>query len=156
MPTDTHWRSPLVTLRAPEWVFAMYAFLMHFAWEMLQTPFFSGMSTMEHWPATLLCLKATLGDVVIALAAMNLSGLALRDRGWFLAPEIQSLSVYLCVGLACTIALELHALWTGRWAYSSMMPTVPGLGVGLVPLLQWIVIPLATAFVVRRHHLGVR
>ena len=156
MPSSTPWRSPFVTLRAPEWVFAMYAFLMHFAWEMLQTPFFAGMSDMKHWPATLMCLKATLGDVTIALAATSLAGLAARDRGWFLASDIRGIGTYFGVGLALTIALELHALRTGRWAYSALMPTVPGLGVGLVPLLQWIVIPLATAFVVRRHHLGVR
>ena len=156
MPISTPWRSPFVTLRAPELVVAMHAFLMHFAWEMLQTPFFAGMSDMKHWPATLMCLKATLGDVIITLVAMSLAGLAARDRGWFLGPNIPSLGTYLGVGLGSTIALELHALRTGRWVYSALMPTVPGLGVGLVPLLQWIVIPLATAFVVRRHHLGVR
>ena len=75
----TSWRNPLLSLQAPEWVLAMYAFLGHFVWEMLQTPFFAGMPTMAHWPATLMCLKATIGDVVIALAEYHL-GIPLSVR----------------------------------------------------------------------------
>jgi hypothetical protein len=51
---------------------------------------------------------------------------------------------------AMTIALGLvftaYSEWVnvyvrGSWAYSPAMPIVPGLGVGLSPLLQWCVVP---------------
>lgn len=132
----------------------MYLFLLHFVWEMLQTPFFAEMAAMPHWPATLFCLKATIGDVAIGLAAFAGGALVERSRGWFLEPSPMALIVYMLVGLAATVGLELHAVAQGRWSYSELMPVVPGLRVGVVPLLQWIVLPCAALFLLRRHHLG--
>lgn len=153
--TSIQWRNPLLTVRTPEWVFAFYALLLHFFWEMLQTPFFAGMAAMAHWPATLFCLQATLGDVAITLVACLSAAAAARDRGWFIAPGRVELLLYMSSGLALTLALELHAVhWGKRWAYSAAMPVVPGVGVGLVPIVQWLVVPLVVLFVVRRHHLG--
>jgi len=36
-------------------------------WELAQVPLFAGMPSAEHWQAILVCGRATLGDVVIAL-----------------------------------------------------------------------------------------
>lgn len=53
-----------------------------------------------------------------------------------------------------TILLEWHAVyWTGRWAYSDLMPIVPFLGIGVVPILQWLVLPPAVLYFLRRHYL---
>ncbi len=151
---DALWRSPIVTLRTPEWVLALYLFLLHFVWEMLQTPFFDGMPAMPHWPATLFCLGATLGDVAIGLLSFGAAALTQRDRGWFLSPSLAAASVFIMTGLASTVVLELHATAVGRWAYSPLMPVLPGLRVGVVPLLQWVVLPPIALFLLRRHHLG--
>ncbi len=35
----------------------------------------------------------------------------------------------------------LNVYVKGTWAYSDLMPIVPGLEVGLSPLIQWIVVP---------------
>ncbi len=32
-----------------------------------------------------------------------------------------------------------------RWAYHTIMPPIPGLGVGLFPIVQMVVLPLLTA-----------
>lgn len=149
------WHHPLKSLRTPEWVLAMYLFLLHFVWEILQTPFFWSMPGMAHWTATLLCVRATLGDVVIGIACFSAVSLAWRDRGWFLAPHRAMLALYVGLGVLATLVLEMHALGTGRWAYAAAMPVLPGLGVGLVPVLQWLVLPPAALFILRRHHLGV-
>jgi hypothetical protein len=114
------------------------------------------MTTMPHWPATLFCLSATIGDVAIALAAFVAAALAQGSRGWFLVPSRHALLAYLLVGIVATVLFELHAIAQGRWAYSAMMPIVPGLGVGLVPITQWLVLPWALLFMLRRHHLGAR
>jgi hypothetical protein len=150
------WRHPLLSLRTPEWVLGMYLFLLNFTWEMLQTPFFLDMPRMPHWPATLICAQATLGDVLIGVASFSVVSLAWRDRGWFLVPERAMLALYVAVGVLLTIGLEIHAVsWAGRWAYAPSMPVIPALGVGLVPILQWLVIPPVALFILRRHHLGV-
>ncbi len=154
--SDIEWRNPLLSLRAPEWVLAMYAFLLHFVWEMLQTPLFAEMPTMAHWPATLFCLRATVGDVAIAVVAFGTVAALDGRRGWFLDPSRRSIVTYLACGVLLTIVLELHAVfWARRWSYSDLMPVIPALGVGLVPILQWIALPLATLFLLQRHHLGV-
>jgi hypothetical protein len=148
------WNNPLLTLRAPEWVAAFYLFLLHFVWEMLQTPFFADMAAMAHWPATLFCLSATLGDVVIGVVGFGAAALAQRDRGWFLAPTRLAVAIYVSTGLLATVVLEWYALSQGRWSYGEMMPVVPGLRVGLLPLLQWIILPWPVLFLLRRHHAG--
>ncbi len=48
------------------------------------------------------------------------------------------------IGVGLTVVIELlaqHGGWLAAWSYSAAMPVIPGLGVGLVPVLQWIVLP---------------
>ena len=48
----------------------------------------------------------------------------------------------LAVGLVIGVSIEgVAAHLMGRWAYTARMPCVPGLGVGLVPLLPMLVLP---------------
>jgi hypothetical protein len=58
------WR---VVLDLPELNIAIFAFLLTFAWEILQSPFFRGMKEARHWDAVRVCTLATLGDVGIML-----------------------------------------------------------------------------------------
>ena len=144
-------RNTTVPLDVPELTLGVVLFFLHFVWEMLQTPFFAEMPFRPHWPATLFCLSATLGDVVAGVFAFGCAALLAHHRFWFLAPSRLMISVYLGVGLLLTVALELHAIHiAGRWAYSPLMPTIPGLAIGLIPVLQWILIPLSALAVLRR------
>ena len=47
--------------RMPELAVALFSFLLHFVWEMLQVPAFAGMTEMPHWEGIRLCLSATIG-----------------------------------------------------------------------------------------------
>ena len=59
--------------------------------------------------------------------------------------------VTLGTGVAYTIFSEwLNIVVRQSWAYSEAMPVVPLIGVGLSPLLQWLVIPGVAMLVVRR------
>ncbi len=133
-------------------VFAVLTFLFHFAWEILQAPLFAKMHTISHWLATLVCLKATFGDVGIALASFTAGAWWQKDWRWFAMPSHGALATYLATGVLITIVFEWHAVyWAGRWSYSELMPIVPLLRVGLAPLLQWLVLPLAVLFFLRHH-----
>ena len=59
------------------------------------------------------------------------------------------------LGLAATILFEILAtqVWH-RWHYSSLMPTIPMLEVGLIPLLMWGVLPPLILWFVRRQLRG--
>lgn len=138
--------------RIPEAPLALFAFLLHFAWEMLQAPAFEGMAEMPHWQAAKLCLSATNGDVVITLAAFWSASLAAGSRRWVAHLHPLPVLAYMAVGLAATVALELyHTSVTYRWSYSDLMPLVPPFGTGLLPLLQWLVIPPAALWLAKRH-----
>lgn len=130
------------------------SFLLHFAWEMWQVPFFVGMEASPHADVVWLCTRAALGDVGIALLA--LTPLLWRDgiRNLF-ALQLPALSVYLVTGLLITIGFEYAATEVlARWEYKSAMPTLPGIGTGLTPILQWLLLPPLALVFARYFSLG--
>ena len=55
------------------------------------------------------------------------------------------------LGAAYTIFSErLNVQVRRSWAYTAAMPVLPGLGTGLAPLLQWLVVP-SLAFAITAH-----
>ena len=133
-------------------VFALFTFLFNFAWEILQAPLFDPMAVLSHWQATLVCLKATFGDVGIALASFAAGALVDKAWSWFVGPSQRAFVAYLATGVLITIAFEWYAVyWAGRWSYSEMMPIIPLLRVGLSPVLQWFALPVAVMFFLRCH-----
>lgn len=141
----------LGVLDMPEPSLIFFAFLLNFVWEFLQVPFFQSLSRMPHWEAVKFCALATVGDAAIMLVAFWCIAVAARTRRWILNPDRQQLAGFVGLGVAMTIVLELSARSTGRWEYTDAMPVIPLLGVGLVPLLQWAILPMLTAWLVRRH-----
>ena len=129
----------------------IYSFLLNLAWELWQIPFFRGMADLPHWLGVKACTQATFGDVAIALAAFWITAIFARSRSWILRPSRLDIAIYIGVGLAATTILESLAIGVlGRWAYSEAMPRLPIVGTGLLPLLQWLVIPPLVLWFVRR------
>lgn len=143
--------------RQPELNVAVFAFLLNYPWEFSQVPLFTGMADAPHWTAIKVCATATLGDIVIMLIAYWFVAFVARTRSWIAAPTAGHLMMFVAIGLAITVVIEqlaLHGLWFGTWKYSPLMPVVPGIGVGLSPLLQWIILPLLLVWFVRRQLAG--
>jgi len=133
-------------------IFILFTFLLHFSWEILQAPLFALMPVMSQWQATLVCLKATFGDIGIAPAAFSAGGLLDRNVAWFLQPSAGALVAYMAVGVLFTTVFAWHSVyWANRLAYSNLMPVVPLLGIGASPLLQWLLIPPVAPQLLRRH-----
>ena len=119
---------------------------------MLQSPLYSSLRDASHPEAVWMCTRATVGDVATGLAAYASGALAQRDRLWILHPRARGWLAYLLAGLAITVVFE--ALGTGplrRWTYGPQMLTLPILGTGLSPLLQWLLIPPLAVWLTRRH-----
>jgi hypothetical protein len=135
----------------PELNVALFAWLLSYPWEFWQVPFYQGIPTVPHWEAIKSCTGAVLGDAAIAVGAFWVAAVVARSRGWILRPTRRDLSVFVLAGVATTAVLEWHATRVaGRWAYAASMPMVPGVGIGLLPVLQWIVVPLVVVWFVRR------
>ncbi|GAC1651683.1 MAG: hypothetical protein NVS4B3_12740 [Gemmatimonadaceae bacterium] len=137
--------------RAQPWAaLSIAAFLLHWVWEMLQAPLYDSMRSLSLWESTRLCTEAAAGDVAISLVAYAVVGALVGSRGWLFEPRPRRVTGYLVVGLVATVLLEILSIqrW-GRWSYAPIMPSVRG--VGLAPLVQWVVVPLVTLWVARRY-----
>ncbi len=129
---------------------AGFAFLSNFTWEMWQAPFYRTMAAASHLSAVVVCSLATMGDAAITVAAFGVATATVRDRRWLFRPAARPVAVYLGVGLGVTILLEwLNVRVWQRFAYAPLMPTV--FGIGLTPLIQWIVLPPVALWLAARH-----
>ena len=138
---------------SPEFNVAAFALLLNFAWEILQAPLFVGMAEMPHAQVTKACLQATVGDALIMLLAYGVVAVVVHSRSWILASKGWQLSLFVAIGVSITAVIEWLATrgyWMASWNYLPTMPLVPGTDIGLVPLLQWIVLPLLTVWFARR------
>lgn len=139
----------------PEVQVAIFSFLLHFVWELMQLPLFAGFDEVHYYTVILHCTKATAGDVVISLVAFWSASLVARSRYWFLDKRFLPVGAFVTAGLLITVVFELLA--TGplqRWTYAEAMPVVPLTDIGLSPIAQWLVLPLLLLWFVRRQVLG--
>jgi hypothetical protein len=88
------------------------------------------------------CFVASLGDGLLVLLIFAAGWAALQRQAWFMQPGGRGYLLMLAVGLVIGVSVEWAAVHVaGRWAYTAQMPLVPGLGVGLVPVAQMLVLP---------------
>jgi hypothetical protein len=127
---------------------ALAAYALHFAWEMGQASLFTPMDRLPFWQATAWCARAAGWDVVISAAAYFAAALAARSILWPRRRTWWAATIYFLAGLGMTIGIERWALSVGRWEYGEAMPIIAG--IGLTPLLQWIVVPTLILAIVRR------
>ena len=149
---------PQRTFASPEFNVAVFALLLNFPWEILQVRLFAGMASAPYSEAIIGCLQATFGDLVIVLLAFEAVALAARNRRWVLAPSGRQLAVFVGIGVSITAVIEWLATnghWVQSWTYSPAMPVLPQVGIGLSPLLQWVLVPLLLVWFVRRQLAGV-
>lgn len=142
---------PLRLLDLPEWNVAIFSFLLNFLWEIQQMPFFEIPPEFSCLDMIRNCTLATVGDVGISLTAFWTVAVVSKSRQWLLQPRWWQMGNFILVGVAITVIFE--ALATGvlnRWKYAALMPTFPFLGTGLLPLLQWILIPPIIVWFVKR------
>lgn len=132
----------------------IFAFLINYPWENLQAPLFAGMKAAAHWNAVKACTQASLGDATIMLLAyLGVAG-AKRDRWWFRSPSSGPLIGFVGIGVIITFLTEYLATTSVNpnwgWRYANSMPVLPLIGLGLTPLLQWLLLPPIAIWFVRR------
>lgn len=127
------------------------SFLGHFSWELLQAPLFSSLNDTPHFAGILMCLRATFGDLAIALMAFWGTAAVAGRREWTRKPTARSVAVFLAIGLFATLGLEFaNTTILNRWSYADEMPRLPVLGTGLAPILQWIIVPTLVTWYLAR------
>jgi hypothetical protein len=130
----------------PTWITALRRYLLaafglHLGWEVLQLPLYTIWA--EPVPSQAFAvLHCTLGDLMIAGLSM-LAGLTLvASSDWPRSGSGSLWTLLLVIGVGYTIYSEwMNVNVRGNWAYAPEMPTLPVIGTGLSPLLQWFVVP---------------
>ena len=117
---------------------------------MWQIPFYAAMTEKLHWQGVWICTRATFGDVIIMLIAFWSVALVVKSRFWILGPSRYQLGWFILAGVLITVGMEEISLHLGRWEYGPLMPTLPLLGTGVLPLTQWILLPPVVVWFVRR------
>lgn len=145
---------PARLLALPEGNLLVFGLLLHYPWEFLQVPLFAGLAEAPHWEAVKFCSGAALGDAALTVVAYWLAAMV-AGRRWIVELPGRAVAVYLAAGLIATVSLEwVNAEVLGRWEYAGAMPTLPVLGTGLAPLVQWLVLPVLVLGIVRRQLRG--
>jgi hypothetical protein len=128
-------------------------FLANYMWEMLHMPLYAAMS--NGWVR---CAHAAASDVAILGFLYGVVAAAAARWLWFRDAIVPRGAALATIGGLTAVLVELRALAAGEWTYTDAMPLVPALGVGLSPVLQMMVIPLALAWLSRAvtRHAGER
>ena len=137
----------------PAFNVAIFALLLSLPWEFSQMWLYAGTSEMSHLRGIQICMAATLGDAVIMLIAYGIVAAVARSQDWVCAPTTSHVAGFVLIGLVVTIAIEIVATrsdGTFSWRYAQAMPVTPMLGIGLAPLLMWLVVPLLVLWFVGR------
>lgn len=129
---------------APVWRVLMVVFLaavaLNYPWELAQSPLFTAASHPGNlW---LHCFVASLGDGVIVLVLFAVGWTASGRRDWFMRPGRADYAMLATAGAVLALSIEWSALHLlQRWTYTDAMPRIPGIDVGLVPVLQMVLLP---------------
>mgnify|MGYP001765543209 CR=1 FL=1 len=88
-------------------------------------------------------LHCTVGDVMIAGICLLLSLATIGRSAWPRARIGAVALATILMALSYTVFSEwLNTEVRGSWAYREAMPRLPGLGIGLTPIMQWILVPV--------------
>ena len=79
---------------------------------------------------------------MLVLLMLGVGWAIFGQPGWFIEAGLRGFILILGLGLLIGTGLEsaeVHIL--AKWSYTPSMPIVPGLRIGLVPILQMLILP---------------
>jgi hypothetical protein len=120
-------------------------------WEVAQLPLYSIWYEASPGTIAFAVFHCTAGDVLIgansAIVAILLAAILFSSAP---PPAWATGALFLLISQAYTAYSEwLNVFVRKSWSYSVLMPTMPPLQTGLSPMLQWIVVPALTVWIVR-------
>lgn len=122
-------------LRTLFWLILL-SFVFHLTWELAQSPLYTCSVDMEacFW----LCLRATFGDIGIMLVLYGIH------------QKVPSLWKMALIGAALATVIEKISIEMDRWSYFDTMPLIPGIEVGITPVLQMALLPPLVFYILRK------
>ncbi len=143
-------------MRHLDWLRALRRYLAvsalgNVVWELVHLPLYTIWSQGTARDKLIAVSHCTAGDILIAVSAWVFAIVVAGGRDWPAEADRRVALLIIASGLAYTGYSEwLNATVRQSWTYSDLMPVIPGLGVGLSPLSQWLVIPSLASSAARR------
>ncbi len=114
--------------------------LLNFPWEVAQMPLYVEDGNLLEFAVH--CIVPSLGDGIITLVIFSVGWTVLRRSDWSDRPGINGYALMLGTGFTIAVIIEWVAVYgIERWSYTASMPQLPGLDVGVVPVLQMLILP---------------
>ncbi|MES2088176.1 MAG: hypothetical protein V4467_04280 [Patescibacteria group bacterium] len=102
------------------------SFILNVIWENLHVVLYTDFGGQAITEFVLVRASARDAIILTILSLPFFYFVFLKKHKWLIIPICALVS----------IGLELHAIKTGRWGYSELMPLIPFVGVGISPVLQ--------------------
>lgn len=123
----------------------------HLGWEAAQIRLYTIWSEGTPADVAFAILHCSGGDLLIAAASLAPALLIVGPRSWAQGRGAAFAALVVAGGVAYTVFSEWwNVEITRSWAYADSMPTLPWIGTGLSPVLQWLVVPSAALWWARR------
>ncbi len=130
------------------------SFLLNYAWEIGHCPLYTVCAYDR--PHLIFLALASLADVIMAGLLYFGFALIYRNGLWIMHLTTSRVFWLMLVGGAGATVSEIAHLSAGNWAYTDRMPIIPGVEVGLTPVLQFTILPVLiyslNSFFLRRSH----
>lgn len=124
------------------------AFVLHLGWEIAHVRLYTIWVEADRSGVAWAVFHCSLGDVAIALTMFATAGVLLRLPDWPAARPWAGGAIITVGATAYTAWSEWRNVYSaGNWGYTTGMPTV--FGIGLFPLLQWLILPPVMVLVYR-------
>ena len=143
-------------IAATDWLHGLRRYLLVTAivnlfWETAHLPLYTIWTDGTPRENVIAVLHCTGGDVLIALSVWASAVLLAGRPGWPVEAAWRVAALTVVAGFTYTAFSEwLNTAVRQSWTYSRWMPVIPGLGTGLSPALQWLVVPPMALWAARR------
>lgn len=128
-----------VVFRRFVFITLVLAFLLNLAWEVIQMPLYKDASFNIGQIA--FCALASIADAIMVLLLYFGFALIYKKPFWAQDLSVGKTVILMLAGGIGAIVAELRHLGAGSWTYSTSMPIIPVLNVGLSPVLQFMLLP---------------
>ena len=116
------------------------AFVLNLGWEISHIGLYTIWKEADGLRIAWSLFHCTVGDAAIALALFAVTAIALQRRDWPLSRPWTGGVIVVIGAITFTTWSEWYNVYrAGAWGYATSMPLI--FGIGLTPLLQWLILP---------------
>lgn len=120
----------------------LFGFSLNYIWENLHLPLYANYENFKNSLSIPILVYASIIDAFFVILIYLLLALRRKKLLWIDSIRASDAAVSIILGILIAISIELRALNSGKWSYNDNMPTLPGMEVGISPILQMIFLPI--------------